>query len=121
MIVLTDGKIPDADQSYLELVKQMRLSGITLSTVLVGSEYDFGFLRDMAERGGGAFYQTDDPSSLPKIFMQDVQVRSGEKSMKEESEFPVSVGPAGVRSSKIESYPDLLGFVETQRKAKDES
>lgn len=116
MIVLTDGKIPDADQSYLELVKQMRMSGVTLSTVLVGSDYDFGFLKDMAERGGGAFYQTSDPSSLPRIFLQDVKVRSGEKSMKEDSEFPVFVGPEGLVSTKIDDYPDLLGFVETKEK-----
>lgn len=117
MIVLTDGKIPDADQSYLELVKQMRLNGVTLSTVLVGADYDFGFLRDMAERGGGAFYQTSDPSSLPKIFLQDVKVRSGEKTMQEQKEFPVSVGPSGLKSTKIDDYPVLLGFVETKAKS----
>ena len=116
MIILTDGKIPDADQSYLELVKQMRMQGITLSTVLVGSDYDFGFLKDMAERGGGAFYQTSDPSSLPRIFMQDVRVRSGEKTMQEQREFPVAIGPSGLKSTNIDDYPDLLGFVETKPK-----
>lgn len=116
MIILTDGKIPDADQSYLELVKQMRLSGITVSTVLVGSDFDFGFLKDMAERGGGAFYQTSDPSSLPRIFLQDVRVRSGEKAQRDQKEFPVSIGPQGLLSTRISDYPELLGFSETKAK-----
>ncbi len=118
MIVLTDGKIPDADQSYIELVKEMRLNGITVSTVLVGSEYDFDFLKQLAQKGGGAFYQTSDPSSLPRIFLQDVKVRSGDSSQKEQGSYPVEIGSSGLHSTSIERFPDLLGFVETKPKAK---
>src|SRR5205085_1609053 len=46
MLILTDGEITDAPkQYYYELVKQIRLLGITISTVMVGSEGDESMLK----------------------------------------------------------------------------
>ncbi len=118
MIILTDGKIPDPSQSYLDMIRQMGQAGITVSTVMIGSEFDFGFLRSMAEYGGGGYYQTDNPSNLPRIFLQDVKVQSGEKTMKEQSEFPVRTGTSDLKSTTITAYPPLKGFVETKQKPK---
>ena len=117
MIILTDGKIPDGNQSYVEMVKQMRYVGITVSTVLIGSEFDFGFLRSLAEYGGGAYYQTDNPNNLPRIFVQDVKVQSGERTMREQEEFPVRPGTGTLQSTSIEAFPVLRGFVETKQKS----
>lgn len=113
VIVLTDGKLPDAGSSYFELVKQMRILGITLSTVVVGGDGDDGFLAQLANIGGGSFYQTQDPSNLPKIFLSDVKVASGEQTLKESPVVEVRSGPDGVRSTTIKSFPPLRGFVET--------
>ncbi len=112
-IVLTDGKLPDPGPYYFELIKQMRLLGITVSTVMVGSDADDGFLARMAESGGGAFYQTTDPSNLPKVFLSDIKVASGEKTLKEEPDLPVRAGPDPRVSTDIASFPPLRGFVET--------
>lgn len=113
VIVLTDGKLPDAGFYYYDLVHQMRLLGITLSTIMVGTEADDGFLAKLAESGGGSFYQTSDPSNIPRIFLSDVKVASNEKSLKEEPEIGVSRGPDGITSTTITDYPTLRGFVET--------
>ncbi len=113
VIVLTDGKLPDAGPSYFELVKQMRILGITLSTVVVGADGDDGFLAQLAEIGGGSFYQTQDPSNLPKIFLSDVKVASGEQTLKESPVVEVRPGPDGIRSTSVKSFPPLRGFVET--------
>lgn len=112
-IVLTDGKIPDASSEYLSLVKQMRVLGITVSTVLLGSDVDDGFLATVAEQGGGSFYQTSDPRNLPRIFISDVKVASGEQTLRENPELPVQRGPSGIRSTSLDSFPALRGFVET--------
>jgi uncharacterized membrane protein len=112
-IVLTDGKIPDASPEYLSLVRQMRVLGITVSTVLLGSDADDGFLTSVAEQGGGSFYQTSDPSNLPRIFIADVKVASGEQTLKEDSEFAVQRGPSGIQSTALDSFPSLKGFVQT--------
>lgn len=113
VIVLTDGKLPDAGEYYFELIRQMRGVGITVSTVLIGSDDDQGFLSQMAQRGGGSYYQTYDPSNLPKIFLSDVKVASGEQTLKEVSELYVSPGPSGIVSTSLSSFPSLRGFVQT--------
>jgi uncharacterized membrane protein len=112
-VILTDGKIPDAGSEYISLVRQMRVLGITASTVLIGSDADDGFLAQLAESGGGSFYKTDNPSNIPRIFLADVKVASGEQTLKENPDLPVERGPAGVLSTSIDSFPALRGFVET--------
>lgn len=112
-IVLTDGKLPDANSEYLSLVRQMRVLGVTVSTVLLGSEADDGFLASIAEQGGGSFYQTSDPRNLPRIFISDVKVASGEQTLRENPDLPVQRGPSGIRSTSLDSFPTLRGFVET--------
>lgn len=113
VIVLTDGKLPDAGLQYFGLVKQMRILGVTLSTVLVGADGDDGFIAQLAEFGGGAFYQTADPRNLPKIFLSDIKVTSSEKSLKEVQDLRVSRGPSKITSTQLSEFPNLRGFVET--------
>jgi len=112
MIILTDGRVPDAGPYYLELVKQMRLLGITVSTVLVGGEVE-EMLREMANLGGGSFYQAADARALPRIFISDLKVSTGERSLKENEEYLVRAGPE-LESTKLTSYPPLRGYVQTK-------
>jgi hypothetical protein len=71
----------------------------------------------MAELGGGAYYQVADPASLPRIFISDIKVSTGERSMKEAEEFLVRAAP-GLTSTAITSYPPLRGYVETKPREK---
>lgn len=116
IIVLTDGKLPDAGPKYLGTLKQLRMLGITVSTVMVGGDVDDGFLTQMAELGGGAFYQTSDPSNLPKIFLSDVRVAGGERTLKEEPDLAVRLGPDPLISTTLRSFPNIRGFVQTERR-----
>jgi Ca-activated chloride channel family protein len=116
IIVLTDGKLPDAGPYYIELVRQLRLIGISVSTVMLGSEADPGVLKDMAELGGGTFYQTRDARMLPRIFLADIKARSGERTLKEQREYLVRAGPGELRSTSIRSFPPLRGYVQTRPK-----
>jgi uncharacterized membrane protein len=114
MLILTDGQIPDSGPFYLELIKDLRTRGITVSTVLLGGELDDGLLKQMAEYGGGAFYQTADARALPRIFLNDVRVSTGERTMKEQQEFQVRSGPAGLRSTTVSGFPPVRGYVQTR-------
>jgi Ca-activated chloride channel family protein len=119
MLILTDGEITDAPKSYyFEMVKQVRLLGITVSTVMLGSEGDESMLKEMANLGGGAFYRTNDAHSLPKIFINDLKVASGERTLKEENEYQVREGPAGVLSTHLSNFPVLKGYVQSHIKSK---
>lgn len=117
IIVLTDGKLPDPGRYYFDLVKQARFLGITLSTIMVGTEADDGFLAQLAQLGGGAFYQTSDPRNLPRVFLSDVKVASGERTLKEQPQLVVRQGPDPIVSTSITSFPTVRGFVETEERA----
>jgi Ca-activated chloride channel family protein len=116
IIVLTDGRLPDAGPMYLELVKQLRISGVTVSTVLISQEDGNYPLKEMAEIGGGVFYVTNDPSTLPKIFLQDIRVSTGERTVKESQDLDIKRGPSGILSTKVQQFPRLKGFVSTKVK-----
>ena len=118
MIVLTDGRIPDAGPYYIELVRRLRSEGVTVSTVMMGSEADTDLLRDMAEVGGGSFYQTTNARNLPRIFLSDIKVSTGERTMRENSEFLVRRKKNRKSLTTIASFPPLRGYVQTKRKEK---
>ena len=115
-IILTDGKLPDSGPIYSEIASQMRSKGITVSTVLLGGYTSDDTLKDIARSGGGSYYETPDASSLPAIFMKDIKVNTGEKTIKENTEFGVKRNPSKVYSSKVNAFPPLKGYVETKPK-----
>ncbi len=116
MIVLTDGQVPDGGPYYIEMAKQLRYSGITLSTIMLGAESDLGLLQSMGEAGGGGYYQVTDPRSLPSIFLRDIKISTGEKTMKEQQDFPVRAGPDDIVSTSVRNFPPLRGYVQTRKK-----
>ncbi|MGH8023402.1 MAG: VWA domain-containing protein, partial [Limisphaerales bacterium] len=65
----------DAEQSahYQEIVAKLRGAGVTVSVVGLGTEHDCdaNMLKDLARRGGGNCYFSDNPDEIPRIFAQD--------------------------------------------------
>ncbi|MEN3001841.1 MAG: FixH family protein [Armatimonadota bacterium] len=72
IIMLADADDCDEQEGSVQLAKQMRAMGITLSVVAFGDGSATSFLRQLARAGGGRFYQTVDPHSLPRLFTSDV-------------------------------------------------
>jgi Mg-chelatase subunit ChlD len=71
VVVLTDGQTPK--EGYASLVSRMRRQGITTTGVAVGSDADRMLLADVAQRGGGKFYQVLSPRAIPRIFMREAR------------------------------------------------
>lgn len=113
IIVLSDGKFPIVGNRYIEELQRLRSANISMSTVALGVEADVPFMKLLAEQGRGAFYHTLDPSRLPEIFLHDIKVTTGEKTLRESKRFDVTTGPSGLISTKIKHFPHLKGFVET--------
>ena len=113
IIMLSDGKFPIAGGEYEQELDRISAANITLSTIALGYEADVPLLKMFASYCNGAFYQTVDSSTLPEIFIRDIKVTTGEKTMHEQDSFPVSIGRDGLRSTLAESIPSLNGFVET--------
>ncbi|HYO26563.1 MAG TPA: VWA domain-containing protein [Lacipirellulaceae bacterium] len=71
MIVLTDGLTPEA--KFDELVRQMRMANITVTTMAVGSDANIQLLQRIAAQGRGKFYSVLNPRNLPRIFLREVR------------------------------------------------
>lgn len=116
LIVLSDGKIPLTDSTYVNEINNLRKDGITVSTIALGGDADVPFMKLLAQYGKGVFYHVNDPSQLPRIFVEDIKVSTGEKTIKEQELFPVSQTVYGSRVINLSPYPQLKGFVETVKK-----
>ncbi len=119
VILLTDGH-SDGGAIFTEILPALRIEGITVSTVAVGSSSDTTLLRRIAEGGGGRYYYTNDPYNVPRIFMKETSTVS-RSSMVEEPFRPRIIKRVQVLEG-IEwgSSPYLLGYVSTKAKRQAE-
>jgi len=72
VIVLSDGETDPAD--FKSLVQSMSGSGISVSTVCIGANSDLKLMESIARWGGGRSYFTDDPGTIPNIFVGETQI-----------------------------------------------
>jgi len=72
VIVLSDGETDEAD--FETLVKSMRNSGISVSTVSIGTNSNIDLMKSIARWGNGRSYYTDDPRTIPKIFTGETKI-----------------------------------------------
>ncbi len=73
IILFADAADSEQPGKYRELLAQCAQSGITVSVIGLGTEKDSDaqLLIDIARRGGGEIYFSNDPDMLPQVFMQD--------------------------------------------------
>ncbi len=76
VLLMTDGLanvgITDRD-ALVARAGSIRQSGLLLTTLGVGDDFDEDLLSAMAEAGGGNFYYIDNPDRIPAIFSQELQ------------------------------------------------
>ena len=76
VIVLSDGMTDEAD--FQSLVGRMSTSGISVSTVSIGTGADKKLMKSIAKWGKGRSYYTDNPDAIPKIFTGETKIVSKE-------------------------------------------
>ncbi len=115
------GEQPDGAKdggSSLDLAGAMLAEKITVSVVGLGGEHDkdVPFLRALAERGNGRFYQTDDARNLPQIFSTET-MKVAQSSLVEEPFVPVPAAPSPLTAGiDWKNCPPLLGYNSTKPK-----
>lgn len=117
VIVMTDGQAPR--QGIDALVRQMRRSGVTVSSVGVGSDVDRGLLEAIADRGGGRSYFTDRPETLPRIFVRETKLIAGASVVEQSVRVRRAPGLGRIdllRGVDVEAAPSLGGFLPTRLK-----
>jgi Mg-chelatase subunit ChlD/uncharacterized membrane protein len=120
IVVLGDGDAnsdpPQAVQSFLQ---QALAKGVTTSAVGVnvhGVAQYMSYMQDIARWGGGRFYESDDPSQVPQLFLRE-SVASLRPWFEQEPFFP-KIGSPGdlLQGVPTGSFPQLGGYVVTTPK-----
>src|SRR5579884_1892221 len=69
VVLMTDGISPGGD--YPALADRMKRDNITLSTIGIGNDADVNLLQQLADMGGGRYYDGSDPFQVPQIVVKE--------------------------------------------------
>jgi Ca-activated chloride channel homolog len=73
IILLTDGQLADAEGNanppdFNRIARGAKTANITVSSIAVGGDADFARLKQIAQAGGGRYYEALQVDTLPRIF-----------------------------------------------------
>lgn len=112
IILLTDGQ---AEQTgYDGIIEKMNASGITLSTVAVGTGADTLLLQRLANQGSGRYYFTNEFSDLPEIFAKETLL-AGKEYINNRTFYPKQKNASAIMAD-IDSMASLGGYIGTTAK-----
>jgi uncharacterized membrane protein len=112
IILLSDGQSPYDE--IPDLVDAAGAARITISAIGVGEGADQTMLKSIATRGGGRFYQTRDPASIPRIFSHETAGLDDRSIVERPTAARVAKRIAALAGIPIESAPPLGGYVVTR-------
>ena len=113
IILITDGW--SRSGAYDQLLADMKKAGITLSTIGTGGG-SAHILRNLAEQSGGRYYEADDATRIPDIFLKETIRTAGEQIVEEPFQ-PVPSSPSEIlRGLDPGRLPTLLGYNATTAK-----
>lgn len=115
MIVFSDG---DPALPSLQLMQDIVAARLTVSTVLISGHFGPERMIQIADQGNGRFYNIQDPSQLPQIFVKEAAVIL--KSAIFEEPFVPRVAAGSELTRGLGAYPLLQGYVCTTPKARAE-
>ncbi len=102
----------DAEQSahYEDIVEKLREADVTVSVVGLGTDHDVdaNLLKDIALRGGGECYFSDNPDEIPRIFAQDTFTIARSTFVDQPTPFSVTAGYS-ILGAQLNSTPPSLG------------
>lgn len=73
IILLTDGQ-SSMPPDYEDIIAEGKNTNVTLSTVAIGTDADSVLLEELAELGGGRFYNAVDESTIPAILTRETSM-----------------------------------------------
>ena len=118
IIVLTDGISYPGD--FDTLASEVAASGITISTVAVGSEAAEPLLQAIAELGGGNYHHCTSAAQVPEIFVRET-AKAARMGIREEPFFPkAEAALTSIASLPNEKPPTLLGYIQTKARPEAE-
>jgi len=118
VVILSDGETGGAQGDYVDLVSVMRTElKITVSAVAIGGDANLPLMKRITQYGGGFFHHTFDPTSVPRIVLQQIQEKPPSEPPKERELVPVQEPRSELLAGFGErSYPPVLGHMDTELK-----
>lgn len=112
VVLLSDGKSQNAE-SLPQIAAQMRVEGITVSSISVGDAADLPTMKAIAHSGGGEHFNPTNPNVLPRIFLKAIRV-ARTPMYREEPFDPVVLDPSQAVLRGLGTLPSLGGLNLTQ-------
>jgi Mg-chelatase subunit ChlD len=104
----------DAEQSahYEDIVAKLREANVTVSVVGLGTAHDCdaNMLKDLARRGGGDCYFSDNPDEIPRIFAQDTFTIARSTFVDHATPFGITAGYSLLGLAPSATPPSLGGY-----------
>ncbi len=118
MILFSDG---DPGGPSDELMASFRDEKITVSTVLIAGHAGPDTMIEIAEKGGGRFYNITNPAQLPQIFLKETAVILKTAIYEEPFTPQQAAASEALTGFEVGGYPQLLGYVATSEKPRAET
>ena len=119
VILLSDGQSPYDE--IPDLIDAASAARITISAIGVGDGADQTMLKSIAARGGGRFYQTRDPASIPRIFSRETSDLGDRSIVERPTRARVEKQVAALAGTDLATAPPLGGYVVTRRRPQAET
>jgi hypothetical protein len=118
VIILSDGETGGSGGDYIDLVHVMRSElKIIVSGVAIGNEANLPLMKRITQYGGGFFHHIQDPRSLPRIVLQQLQDTPQKEPPKERELMPVQEPRSELLAGVTQrNYPRVLGYMDTEIK-----
>jgi Ca-activated chloride channel homolog len=118
IILLSDGQ--SSYDEIPDLIDTATAARITISAVGVGDGADQTLLKMIAARGGGRFYYTRDPDSIPRIFSRETADLGHRQAVERPTAARVGKPILALRGVDLAAAPVLGGYVATRPRAQAE-
>lgn len=114
IIILSDGLTRKGD--FAALTDAMREAKITVSTVALGKDADRVLLKEIARRGGGRSYFTEDVEKIPRIFVGETRMAAQKVVVEKILQPEVITDVEPIRGLPLKEIPRIEGQVVTYPK-----
>lgn len=112
IILFADAADAEEPGDYVKLLKICEQAGITCSVIGLGhpTDVDADFLRDVAKRGHGQAYFTNEPTELPRFFAQDTFVIARSTFIEEPVDISFTGGLTTLLGQSFPKPPTIGGY-----------
>ena len=112
IILFADAADSEEPGNYVELIRQLRDAQVTVSVIGLGSESDCDapLLKDIARRGDGRCFFTDNPYELPRLFAQDTFVVARSTFVDQPTAVKTTAGLLSLTGKSFDNMPAVGGY-----------